>query len=193
MILVVGLGNPGEKYKYTRHNVGFITLDNILGNDSWMKSIKANTLYFKNFIGKTEVEYLKPETFMNNSGSAVLYAKNKHKIKPENIIAIYDDIDLPFGQIKISFNRSSGGHKGIESIIKKIKSKNFIRIRVGITPTTPMGKLKKPVGEEKMLGFILGNFKDNELKELEKLSKKIEKIIETIIKEGKDKAMSLYN
>lgn len=195
MILVVGLGNPGEQYKYTRHNTGFIVLDNILPDIDWTHSHKANTLFYREVINKKEVEYLKPETFMNNSGTAVLYAKTKHKIKSENIIVIYDDVDLPFGSVKISFNRSSGGHKGVESIIKKIKSKEFIRIRVGVTPKTPTGKLKKPKqgDEEAMHKFILGNFKEEELKEMKKISKTIAEILDLIIKEGKDKAMSIYN
>lgn len=195
MILVVGLGNPGEQYKYTRHNTGFIVLDNILEDIDWNRSHKANALFYREIVNKKEVEYLKPETFMNNSGTAVLYAKTKHKIKPENIIVIYDDIDLPFGSIKISFNRSSGGHNGVESIIKKIKSKEFIRIRVGITSQTPTGKLKKPKqgDEEAMHKFILGNFKEEELREMKKVSKTIAEIIEMIVKEGKDKAMSIHN
>ena len=195
MILVVGLGNPGEQYKYTRHNTGFIVLDNILPDTDWTHSHKANTLFYREVINKKEVEYLKPETFMNNSGTAVLYAKTKHKIKSENIIVIYDDVDLPFGSVKISLNRSSGGHKGVESIIKKIKSKEFIRIRVGVTPKTPTGKLKKPKqgDEEAMHKFILGNFKEEELKEMKKISKTIAEILDLIIKEGKDKAMSIYN
>ena len=195
MILIVGLGNPEDKYKYTRHNTGFIILDDILRDIDWRKSNKANALFYRDVVNEKEIEYLKPETFMNNSGTAVLYAATKHKIKPDHIIVIYDDIDLPLGTIKISFNRSSGGHNGVDSIIRKIKSKEFIRIRIGITPQTPAGKLKKPrSGDvEAMHKFILGNFKEEELKEIKKLSKNVALIIETIIKEGKDKAMSLYN
>ncbi len=159
MKLIVGLGNPGKEYENTRHNAGFIILDNILGGINWKKSSKANTLYFNDIIDKEEVEYLKPQTFMNNSGVSVLSAQTKHKIKPENIIVIYDDMDLPIGDLKISFNRSSGGHNGLESIIKKIKSQEFIRIRVGVCPVTPSGKTKKPKGEEAVLKFLLGYLK----------------------------------
>ena len=195
MILIVGLGNPGAQYEYTRHNAGFIILDNILKDVDWTKSHKANTLFYREIKHKREIEYLKPETFMNNSGTAVLYAKTKHKVKPENIIVIHDDVDLPFGSVKISFNRSSGGHKGVESIIKKINSKEFIRIRVGIMPPIPTDHLKKPKrkDEEAMHKFVLGNFKEEELKVIKKISKTIAEMIETIIKDGRDKAMNIYN
>jgi len=195
MILIVGLGNPGIEYKISRHNTGFIVLDYILGNQiEWKKSSETKALFYKDSIIKKPVLYLKPQTFMNNSGLAVSFTQNeKTKIKNENIIVVYDDIDLPLGSYKISFNRSSGGHNGLESIIKKIKSKEFVRIRVGISPTTPSGKIRKPKGEEAILKFLLGKFKEDELKELKKVSKKVSEILEMIVGEGKDKAMTLYN
>jgi len=195
MILIVGLGNPGEEYKISRHNVGFIILDNILGDkNEWKKSSGTKAFFYKDSISEKTVLYLKPQTFMNNSGLAVSYIQNeKTKIKSENIIVIYDDIDLPLGSYKISFNRSSGGHNGLESIIKKIKSREFIRIRIGISAKTPSGKIRKPKGQEAILKFLLGNFKQDELKEIKKISKKVHEILEVIVKDGKDKAMSVYN
>lgn len=195
MKLIVGLGNPGEEYKISRHNTGFIVLDNILGNKiEWKQSPGTKALFCKDSVDKKPVLFLKPQTFMNNSGVAVSYTQNeKAKIKSEDIIVIYDDIDLPLGSLKISFNRSSGGHNGLESIIKKIKSREFIRIRIGISPSTPSGKIRKPKGEEAILKFLLGKFKDDELKELKKISKKVDEIIGVIINEGKEKAMSVYN
>jgi len=193
MILIVGLGNKGEEYKNSRHNTGFIVLDNILGKVDWNESSKANALYYKDSIKKKEVEYLKPLTFMNNSGVSVLSEQIKLKVKSQNIIVIHDDMDLPIGTYRISFNRSSGGHRGVESIIKKIKSQEFIRIRIGVSPTTPSGKLRKPKGEEAILKFLLGKFKEDELKEIKKVSKKIAEIIEMIVLESKEKAMSTFN
>ena len=193
MLLIAGLGNPGEQYEGTRHNTGRIVLDNILGKVSWGESFKANALYYQDKIGKKEVEYLKPQTFMNNSGVAISYAQTKHKVKPKDIIVIYDDIDLPLGSLKISFNRSSGGHNGLESVIKKVKSREFVRIRIGVSPVTPSGKIKKPKGEEAVLKFLLGKFKEDELKEIKKLSKKVSEILVTLSSDGKDKAMSIYN
>ncbi len=193
MMLIAGLGNPGEEYEKTRHNAGFIMLDYVLGKVDWGFSNKASTLFLKGKLGKKEVEYLKPQTFMNKSGSAVAYAQMKHKVKPQNIVVIYDDIDLPIGSLKISFNRSSGGHNGLESVIKRVKSKEFVRIRIGVSPHTPTGKLKKPSGEAAVLKFLLGAFKEDELKILKKQSKQVAEILTTISAEGKDKAMSLYN
>jgi PTH1 family peptidyl-tRNA hydrolase len=193
-MLIIGLGNPGDEYKETRHNTGFIILDYILGNKiNWKQSSGTKAVFYKDKIGKKEVEYLKPTTFMNNSGVAVSYTQTKYKIKPKDIIVIYDDIDLPLGTFKISFNRTSGGHNGLESIIKKIKSKEFIRIRIGIAPSTPSGKIRKPKGEDAILKFLLGKLKDSELKELKKISKKISEVLEALVIDGKDKAMSIFN
>ena len=194
MKLVVGLGNPGGEYEGTRHNTGFIMLDFILGKKAiWKESGITKALENKNSdLGKPTI-FLKPTTFMNNSGNAVAQVKDKNKLKLDDIIVIYDDVDLPLGTMKLSFNKSSGGHNGLESIIKKLKSREFLRVRIGIAPTTPSGKIKKPKGEEAMLKFLLGKYKEGELAELKKLSKRVESAIETALTEGKDKAMSLYN
>jgi PTH1 family peptidyl-tRNA hydrolase len=194
MKIVVGLGNPGEEYENTRHNVGMIMLDYMLGKKAeWEESDNAKTLYFKDKVGSKPVEYLKPQTFMNKSGFTVLHVKNKHKLTLKDIVVIYDDIDLPLGKMKISFNRSSGGHNGLGSIIKSLKSEEFLRIRVGISPATPSGKIRKPKGERDVLKFLLGEFKKSELETLKKLSKKVAEAVECIFTESKDKAMSLYN
>jgi PTH1 family peptidyl-tRNA hydrolase len=115
------------------------------------------------------------------------------KKKAENLIVIYDDLDMPLGKIKISFGRGSGGHKGVESIARSIKTKEFIRIRVGIAPATPSGKIKKPKGEEKIIDFILGGFKKKETEMLKKVFKKVNEALEVIIKEGRQKAMNEFN
>lgn len=194
MKLVVGLGNPGKEYENTRHNTGFIMLDFILGKKiEWKQSNGIKLFYFKDSLGGKPTEYIKPTTFMNNSGVAVAHIKDKHKLNLKDIIIIYDDIDLPIGKMKISFDKSSGGHNGLESVIKKLKSREFVRIRIGISPETPSGKLKKPKGEKDVLKFLLGEYKEKELNELKKLSKKVAQALETIVTEGKDKAMSLFN
>jgi len=196
LYVIVGLGNPGEEYKNTRHNVGRIMLEyfRVKNNFSdWVHSSKANSLYSKDKIGKHSVELLMPEGFMNNSGKSINYACEKHNVKTENIIVVYDDIDLPLGIIKISFNRGSGGHKGVESVIKSVKTKAFIRLRVGVAPVTPSGKTKKPKGEQKVLDFLMGEFKPKERDLLKKISKEVKNAIETIITKGKDKAMGEFN
>jgi len=196
MMLIVGLGNPGKEYEKTRHNCGRIILENIAkANDFslWRDDMKLKSLRSKGEILNDEkVEFLLPNTFMNNSGLAVAPLIDSSK-KLKNLIVVYDDMDIPIGSLKISFNRSSGGHNGLESIIKKVKSREFIRIRIGVSPHTPTGKIRKPSGEAAVLKFLLGPLKEDELKELKKLSKKVEEIISMIASEGKDKAMTLYN
>lgn len=195
MMLIVGLGNPGEEYKNTRHNAGRIILENIAkANDfsEWKDDMKLKSLRSKGEIDGEKFDLLLPETFMNNSGVAVCkIIDDKKKLK--NLVVVYDDIDLPLGSLKISFNRSSGGHNGLESIIKKVKSQEFVRVRIGISPSTGSGKTKKPKGEDAVLKFLLGKFKEDELKELKKISKKVAEIIKTLSSDGKDKAMSVYN
>jgi PTH1 family peptidyl-tRNA hydrolase len=140
MKLVVGLGNPGEEYENTRHNTGRILVRLIE-----KKLDKENS--------KQKIKFITPDTFMNNSGKAVApLIKTKKDLK--DLVVIYDDIDLPLGKMKISFNRSSGGHNGLGSVIKYLKSEEFLRIRVGISPSTPKGVVKKPKGEKAVIKFI---------------------------------------
>ncbi len=175
MKLVVGLGNPGKEYENTRHNTGRIMVGMI------EKKLENN-----------KIKFFTPDNFMNNSGKAIApLIKTKKDLK--DLVVIYDDIDLPLGKIKISFNRSSGGHNGLNSVIKALKSEEFLRIRIGTAPATPSGKIKKPKGEKAILNFLLGEFKKPELETLKKLSKKVAETIETIFTENKEKAMSLYN
>ncbi len=176
MKLVVGLGNPGTEYENTRHNTGRIVVD----------------LVEKKLEDKLKIKFLTPDNFMNNSGKAVApLIKSKKDLK--DLVVIYDDIDLPLGKMKISFNRSSGGHNGLNSVIKALKSEEFLRIRIGVSQATPKGVVKKPKGEKAVINFILGEFKKPELEILKKLSKKVAEAVETIFTEGKEKAMSLYN
>lgn len=205
-MLIFGLGNPGTEYENTRHNAGRIILFNIAKNNDfpeWKKDLKLNALKSVGKINNEKFELILPETFMNNSSQSVFpmidtsplpkASAEQRKKKIEKIIVIHDDIDLPLGTMKISFNKSSGGHRGVESIIKKLKSQEFIRIRLGISPTTPTGKTRKPTGEEKVLKFLLGKFKEDELKIIKKHSKKIAEALVMITAEGRQKAMSVFN
>jgi len=189
---IVGLGNPGEEYENTRHNTGRFFLEKFKAENKfpeWEENKKNKLLVTENKIGKNKVVLIEPDNFMNNSGksiSALITSKKKAK----QLVVIYDDLDLPLGALKLSFNKGSGGHKGIESIVRAIKTKEFIRIRIGISPTTPTGKLKKPKGEEKVNKFILGNFTSDEIKKIKALSKKVNIILEEIITDGYEKAVS---
>ncbi len=195
MFIIVGLGNPGEEYINTRHNTGRIILQKIAkdhGFSDWKEEGKIKALKLEGKIGKNKAQFILPNNFMNNSGKSVgPLIKSKKDLN--SLVVIYDDLDLPVGKIKISFNKSSGGHRGLESIIKNVKSQEFTRIRVGISPVTPSGKLKKPIGEKAVEKHILGAFKDSELAVLKKLSKKIGEAIEMIMTESREKAMSVYN
>jgi PTH1 family peptidyl-tRNA hydrolase len=193
--IIAGLGNPGQEYENTRHNTGRIILDFIkkefLGDDFvFEKKINALTSEIK--IGKDKIRLIEPETFMNNSGKSLAQLIKSIKAA-EKLIVIYDDFNLPLGKIRISYNRSSGGHNGLESIIKSIKTEAFVRIRIGVAPENSKGNAKVPHGDDKIEKFILGKFKDEEIKILKKISKKICEAIEVIIKEGREKAMSIYN
>jgi PTH1 family peptidyl-tRNA hydrolase len=201
MMIIVGLGNPGEEYKDSRHNTGRIVLETIAkANDfsEWKNDMKLKSLRSHGEIGKParaggeKFDFIMPETFMNNSGNAVMQVIDNPK-KLKNLVVVYDDIDLPIGSLKVSFNRSSGGHNGLGSVIKKVKSQEFVRVRIGVSPTSPSGKLKKPKGEEAVLKFLLGKYKEDELKEIKKISKKVAEILVMLSSEGKEKAMSVYN
>ena len=192
--IFVGLGNPGEEYKETRHNTGRMLVE-WFGKSleaEWKLDKKLNATVAKVKLGKTPVTLVLPETFMNNSGKSVKPLVTSVKAA-EKLLVIYDDLDLPFGTNKISFNKSSGGHRGLESIIKNIKTEKFARVRAGISPTTPSGKIKKPKGEDAVTKVILGKFKEEDLKELKKLSKKVNEALEVFVEDGIEKAMTGFN
>ena len=174
MYIIVGLGNPGNEYESTRHNTVRMAQDYI------SKS------------GVVDAKFVVPDTFMNKSGVAVAKVV-KSKKAAEKLIVIYDDLDLALGTLKISYNRSSGGHKGVESIIKALKTEAFIRIRIGISPTTPSGKIKKPQGEKDVEKHILSPFKKSEMEILKKVFKSAKDAAATIVEHGVGPAMTEFN
>jgi PTH1 family peptidyl-tRNA hydrolase len=195
MIYIVGLGNPGEEYKKTRHNTGRIILDIIrkkISADDFGFNKKINALVSEGKIGKEKVMLIEPETFMNKSGLS-LKSLITSKKKAGDLVVIYDDLDLPIGKMKISFNRGTGGHRGLESVAKQIKTLEFVRFRVGISPKTPSGKTKKPAGEQAVEKHILGAFKDPEMLELKKIGKHAVEALEVFVKEGVELAMTNFN
>ena len=193
--IIVGLGNPGEEYTNTRHNTGRIVLEVIRTTyrfPDWEKSDKYKALVSEGKIKKEKVMLVEPETFMNKSGAAVKPLVTSKK-KAESLLVIHDDLDIPIGSAKMSFNKSSGGHRGVESVIKAIKTEMFTRIRVGISPATLSGKLKKPRGEKAVEATILGEFKKSEMDALKKVLKKTTDVIFTLVTFGLEKAMSEFN
>jgi len=205
MFTIIGLGNPDKEYENTRHNTGRIALDAFQKKfdfEEWKydKKLKAlvsigNIDFSKEKQNKKRIKKItlvKPETYMNKSGNSVKQIINNPK-KTTGLVVIYDDLDLPLGKIKIAFNRGSGGHNGLESIIRALKTKSFIRIRIGISLVTPKGKTKKPIGEKKVIDFILGNFSISEKKILNVSIQKACLAIQTIIFDGVEKAMGEFN
>ncbi|HEY4515721.1 MAG TPA: aminoacyl-tRNA hydrolase [Candidatus Paceibacterota bacterium] len=179
MIYVVGLGNPGEEYTKSRHNTGKMAVECF--------EAKSSKSEFRN-----KIKIIESGEFMNHSGKAVVkYIKSKKTAK--DLIVVYDDMDLPLGTIKISYDKSSGGHKGLESIIKSIKTKEFTRVRIGVSPATPSGKIKKPQGEKEVIDFILSNFTPKQNETLKKTFKLVSEAIETIVEEGREIAMNRFN
>ena len=143
--LLIGLGNPDEEYQNTRHNIGFMFVDHLakkLGADDFEFNKKLNSITTKAKLGKSALILAKPQTYVNKSGEAVTKLKNFYKIKPENIIIAHDDLDIEFGKFKNSFGRNSGGHKGVDSIIKSLKTNNFWRVRFGVS-TSGLRKARK--------------------------------------------------
>ena len=193
--IIVGLGNPGEQYENTRHNVGRVALEHFakLHDLPELKEEKKNNAHVsKGALKKTLLELVAPDTYMNKSGNAVAKFVKSQKAA-QQLIVVYDDLDLPLGTMKLSFDRGSGGHKGIESIARTLKTKRFVRIRIGVSPATATGKLKKPVGEKEVVDFILTRCKAHELDELKKVFKKASLAIETIVSEGREIAMNRFN
>lgn len=193
--IFIGLGNKGEQYETTKHNIGRIILKNIakiLDFPEFEFDKSINALVSKKDLDKNSIIFLMPETFMNNSGD-VLKKMKLEKKDGQKIVIIYDDLDLPFLKTKFSWNRSSGGHKGLESIIKALKTQEFYRIRVGISKTNSKGLAKKIKDEDKTIDFIMKSYKEEELKELKKISKNITEAILIFLKDGYQKSASFLN
>ena len=184
--MVVGLGNPDRKYTLTRHNSGFLCVDML----SEKLNFRVDKLKFKSLIADTTINghrciVMKPQTYMNNSGEAVRECANFYKIKPENIIVIYDDISLDVGKLRIRRKGTDGGHNGIKSIIYHLNSDQFPRIKVGCG--------KKPHPDYNLADWVLSEFKKDEQKALEPALENACKAIELLLDNQIDKAMNSYN
>jgi len=181
MKLIVGLGNPDKEYDKTRHNVGFMVIDNYLGSVNW--SNKFNALYCEKVINGEKIIFVKPLTYMNNSGNAVGEFVRYFNIDNKDILVIQDDLDLNVGDYKLKMHSSSGGHNGIKSIIASLSNQDFPRLKVGI------GSVKK----DEVIDYVLGKFSKSELEVLNELFNTFDKIINSFINEGIDKTMNVYN
>lgn len=189
MFLIVGLGNPGKQYEKSRHNVGFMVLDQLAADLSgkkikWSINAKANAQYLKTEIESQPIELLKPQTFMNNSGAAVAYAAKNHNLDAADIIIIHDDLDLPLGEFKIQKNRGAAGHNGVQSVIDQLGTRDFIRVRIGIA---------SPETAKTGAGFVLAKFSKTEMDVLQKIFDRASEALKSIVAEGLEKTMTNFN
>ena len=184
--IIAGLGNPGKKYEFTRHNAGFIFIDMLAEKCGE----KISKIQFKSVTGMVELGghrclLMKPQTFMNNSGEAVRDAAKFYKIPPENVIIVFDDISLPCGKMRIRRKGSDGGHNGMKSIIYLTGSDKYPRIKLGIG--------EKPHPAYELADWVLSTFKKDELKALAEACEKACDAAELMVQGNIDKAMSNFN
>jgi PTH1 family peptidyl-tRNA hydrolase len=185
LYLIVGLGNPGKEYQATRHNVGFMTLDLIAQRlNTQINKVKFKGLFGEAFYDGEKILLLKPHTFMNLSGQSVVDALNFFKIPFEHLIVVYDDMDLPVGRLRIRSEGSSGGHRGMDSIVYQLSSDKFPRIRIGIG---------RPEGQRDAADHVLGKINGEEAEKIKAVIETAAKAVLCTISEGADMAMNRYN
>lgn len=186
MYLAVGLGNPGEKFEGTRHNIGravLLAAQQKFGLPKFAPNAKVKALVTDGKVGKEKMAFALPETFVNKSGNAVAPTLRLYKVKPKQLVLIHDDVDILFGATKLSFGRNSGGHKGVESVMRGVRTKNFWRMRIGVQ------KKRRVPGED----LVLQKFRSAEQTIIKKIIKKSLSALETIATIGPARAMNEYN
>jgi PTH1 family peptidyl-tRNA hydrolase len=186
-MLIVGLGNPGERYERTRHNLGFMLVDLLARqSNAQVKRTECRALVGRAEIEGRAVELVKPQTYMNLSGESVacLLRKREALKASSDLLVISDDIALPFGSMRLRGRGSSGGQKGLKNIISALGTDEFPRLRIGIKPEHPVSDTSS---------FVLENFSKAQLEELEKILERSADALRAVVRDGIDKAMSLYN
>lgn len=193
--VIAGLGNPDEEHVHTRHNAGRMAVEYFVKEfltADWKDDAKSKSFVARGALGKTLVIAILPNTYMNKSGNAL--SKYIKSVKAaEKLVVVYDELDLPLGTIKISFDRGSGGHRGLDSVMRSVKTKRFTRIRIGISPVGEGGIAKKPQGERDVEKFILGEFKSTELSALKASLKRTAEALQMIVSNGHEQAMNQFN
>jgi PTH1 family peptidyl-tRNA hydrolase len=188
MYFIVGLGNPGAEYEWTRHNLGFMLVERLAAETgAQVKRRECRALVGRTLLEGERVELVKPQTYMNLSGEAVkcLLAKQGETERPQrSLIVISDDLALPFGTIRLRARGSAGGHNGLKSIIAALRTEEFARLRIGIQPPHPVGDSKR---------FVLDQFSRTERAEVEKILERGAAALRAVLRDGIDKAMALYN
>ena len=185
MRLVIGLGNPGRQFTNSRHNVGFRCVDHIARR--W--GIQFNDRRAKAVVGQGRllsgpVLLAKPRTFMNRSGDGARYLLDRFSGSPEDLVVIYDDMDLPLGRIRVRARGSAGGHNGIDSIVGALATQEFPRVRVGIG---------RPMENEDSIDYVLGHFRPDETPVIAEAVVRVEEVVASVLLEGLDVAMNRFN
>ena len=183
--LIVGLGNPGREYRGNRHNVGFMTLDRLAQHlGASFSRVESRALVTKSNYRDDKLVLAKPQTFMNRSGQAVAALARFYKIPGENILVVYDDVDLPFGVLRLRPEGSSGGQKGIASVIESLSTQSFPRLRIGID---------QPPGRMDTAAYVLQDFGKNQAEELPAILDQAVQAVLTFVEEGIQAAMNKFN
>lgn len=194
-LVIVGLGNPGKEYEKTRHNAGRSAVELVAKQEGFAEFVfnkTTNALVSKGAIGGENATLVLPETMMNLSGKAVsAFVKSPKAAK--GLVVIQDDLDLPLGTIKMVFGRGSGGHKGVESIMRAVKTKDFARIRIGISGVGKKNQAKKVSGEEKVIKLVIGKWKPAEEATVKKALKKVAEAVHLFATEGIEAATMFAN
>ena len=184
LYIIIGLGNPGKEYEYTRHNTGFITIDKLASKyNIEISKAKHKALIGTGVIEGGKVVLVKPQTYMNLSGEAAREVLDFYKEDIKNVIAIFDDVDLPIGTIRVKERGSAGTHNGVKSLVKELGSEEFKRVKVGIGNTEAKGDL---------INYVLGRFSSEELLEMENSTNRAVEAVITLIRDGIVKAMNDY-
>lgn len=185
MKLIVGLGNPGNKYEKTRHNIGFMFTDELVKKNNFNFTLdkKLQTKIASGIINNEKVYIIQPQTYMNLSGKAVRAVCKYYGIDVNDILVIYDDLDLPVGKVRIRPNGSSGGHRGMQNIIDMLQTKEIHRIRIGIDGCD----------KDKVIDYVLGRFNKEEEIEISLIISKADLMIESYLKESFENFMNRYN
>ena len=185
MLLIVGLGNPGTKYSLSRHNVGFMVIDEIAKrHEVALRKRGFDSLYCESMIDRNKVILLKPQTFMNASGKAVFEVVNFFKISASDVLVVHDEIDLATGAMQIKFSGGSAGHKGIDSIITHLGTPDFVRIRIGVG---------KPTRKPEVVNHVLSGFEPGEIKTIKVMIERAADAVMDTIVNGLEQAMNKFN